>query len=142
MYCKMCGNKIDDNSEYCHSCGTKIEKGNAELNNETGEFKFLLAIIGFFSPIAGLIFFLLYENKKPKRAKAAAKGAISGLITKVVLVILIYALCIGGAIFAGHNISDKINSDIDSYNEEQYYDDYEDEDYDGDNYEDYDNATH
>ena len=50
------------------------------------------AILGFFIPIIGLILFLIYEGKKPKRAKSAGKGALIGFITRIVLTIILVIL--------------------------------------------------
>lgn len=30
MYCKKCGNEIEDDSVYCNFCGDKIDKKNIE----------------------------------------------------------------------------------------------------------------
>lgn len=46
---------------------------------------FWFSLLGFFFPIVGLILYLVYENKKPKRAKSAGKGALAGFITKIVI---------------------------------------------------------
>lgn len=32
MYCKKCGNKIDDESRYCDVCGVKVENPNNKFN--------------------------------------------------------------------------------------------------------------
>lgn len=44
---------------------------------------FWIAFLGFAIPIVGLILFLIYEGKKPKRAKSAVKGSLAGLIFRV-----------------------------------------------------------
>lgn len=82
MYCKNCGKNIDDSSTYCINCGTKFDY-NIDQSDDHSSFGF--AILGFFIPIIGLILFLVYEGKKPKRAKSAGKGALIGFITKIVL---------------------------------------------------------
>ena len=91
MYCKNCGSIVDDTSSYCNSCGARIDdKSNVIVSEDSSSFGF--AILGFFIPIVGLILFLIYEGKKPKRAKSAGKGALIGFITKIVLSIILVIL--------------------------------------------------
>lgn len=68
--------------------------------------------MGFFIPIVGLIIFLIYEEKKPKRAKSAGKGALIGFITKIVLAITLVILYVVFAASLFNNISNDIESNI------------------------------
>lgn len=68
--------------------------------------------MGFFIPIVGLILFLIYEEKKPKRAKSAIKGALIGFITKIVLAIILVILSVVFATSLFNNISNDIESNI------------------------------
>ena len=107
MYCKNCGRTVDDTSSYCNNCGARIDnESNAIVSEDSSSFGF--AILGFFIPIVGLILFLIYEGKKPKRAKSVGKGALIGFITKIVLSIILVIL---NVVFAS-NISDDIESNI------------------------------
>lgn len=91
MYCKNCGRTVDDTSSYCNNCGARIDnKPNADASEDSLSLGF--AIFGFFIPIVGLILFLIYEEKKPKRAKSAIKGTLIGFITKIVLAIILVIL--------------------------------------------------
>ena len=111
MYCKNCGKIIDDSATYCINCGTKFDNN---INETDDRSSFGVAILGFFIPIVGLILFLIYEGKKPKRAKSAGKGALIGFITKVVLSIILVILY---AVFTASlfsNISDDIKSNVPS----------------------------
>ena len=103
MYCRSCGKNMDDSATYCINCGTRFD--NKEVDDQSS---FGFAILGFFIPIVGLILFLIYEGKKPKRAKSAGKGALIGFITKIVLSIILVILSV---VFAS-NISDDIESNI------------------------------
>lgn len=103
MYCRSCGKNIDDSATYCINCGTRFD--NKEVDDQSS---FGFAILGFFIPIVGLILFLIYEGKKPKRAKSSGKGALIGFITKIVLSIILVILSV---VFAS-NISDDIESNI------------------------------
>lgn len=111
MYCKNCGRTVDDTSSYCNNCGARIDnKPNADVSEDNSNLGF--AIFGFFIPIVGLILFLIYEEKKPKRAKSAVKGALIGFITEIVLAIILVILYVVFAASLVNNISNDIESNI------------------------------
>lgn len=111
MYCKNCGWTVDDTSSYCNNCGARIDnKPNADASEDSLSLGF--AIFGFFIPIVGLILFLIYEEKKPKRAKSAVKGALIGFITEIVLAIILVILYVVFAASLVNNISNDIESNI------------------------------
>lgn len=111
MYCKNCGRTVDDTSSYCNNCGARIDnKPNADASEDNSNLGF--AIFGFFIPIVGLILFLIYEEKKPKRAKSAVKGALIGFITEIVLAIILVILSVVFATSLFNNISNDIESNI------------------------------
>ncbi len=111
MYCKNCGRTVDDTSSYCNNCGARIDnKPNADASEDSLSLGF--AIFGFFIPIVGLILFLIYEEKKPKRAKLAVKGALIGFITEIVLAIILVILYVVFAASLVNNISNDIESNI------------------------------
>lgn len=111
MYCKNCGRIVDDTSSYCNNCGARIDnKPNADASEDSLSLGF--AIFGFFIPIVGLILFLIYEEKKPKRAKSAIKGALIGFITEIVLAIILVILSVVFATSLFNNISNDIESNI------------------------------
>lgn len=91
MYCKNCGKVVDESSLYCNNCGTRLDNMQNQTNYEDKP-SFGFAILGFFIPLVGLILFLVYEGKKPKRAKSAGKGALIGFITKIVLSVILAVL--------------------------------------------------
>ena len=111
MYCKNCGRSVDDTSSYCNNCGARIDnKPNADVSEDNSNLGF--AILEFFIPIVGLILFLIYEEKKPKRAKSAVKGALIGFITEIVLAIILVILSVVFATSLFNNISNDIESNI------------------------------
>lgn len=113
MYCKYCGKIIDDDSKYCVNCGNNMNNDNSGTVPVDAPSKGF-AILGFFIPIIGLILYLVYERKQPKRAKSAGKGALIGFITKIVVYIVIVILYI---IFASSMIKSTMgNIDINTYN--------------------------
>lgn len=114
MYCKNCGRTVDDTSSYCNNCGARIDnKPNADASEDSLSLGF--AIFGFFIPIVGLILFLIYEEKKPTRAKSAVKGALIGFITEIVLAIILVILSVVFATSLFNNIFfNNISNDIES----------------------------
>ncbi len=108
MYCKNCGAPVDENSLYCNKCGTRLDNTqNAPVSEDRSSFGF--ALLGFFIPLAGLILFLIYESKKPKRAKSAGKGALIGFVTGIILSIILVILYIVLAASLFQNITDEAN---------------------------------
>lgn len=61
-------------------------------SNNDDHPSFWLALVGFLFPIIGLIIFLVLHSESPNKAKSAGKGALSSVIIRFVLVIIIYAL--------------------------------------------------
>ncbi len=93
MYCKNCGSAVDDNSSYCYNCGAWLGNDpatNVPKDNST----FWFSVLGFFIPIVGLILFLVYEYKNPKRSRAAGKGALIGFITRIALSIVLVIISV------------------------------------------------
>ena len=109
MYCKNCGKNIDDSAKYCINCGTRFDNN---INKTDDRSSFGFTILGFFIPIVGLILFLIYEGKKPKRAKSAGNGALIGFITKIVLSIILVILCVVFAATLFTNISEPAIGDV------------------------------
>ncbi|MBQ9914501.1 MAG: hypothetical protein IJO50_00005, partial [Clostridia bacterium] len=109
MYCKYCGQATDDDSKFCSNCGNEISltNGTDKLDKPSRAF----AVLGFFIPIVGLILYAVYERKQPKRAKSAGKGALIGVITKIVVYIVAVVLYI---IFAS-SLMTNIMGYIDTY---------------------------
>lgn len=93
MLCRNCGNPIDSHASYCTHCGARCnDQKSRNISNDKASFGF--AILGFFIPLAGLILFLLYEDKKPKRAKSAGKGALTGFIIYILIIVTIVVFTI------------------------------------------------
>lgn len=70
-YCTHCGTELEDTAEVCPSCGTPAgpqDKPDTALN-----------LLSFFIPLVGLILFLVYRDRQPRRAKAIGKFALFGV---------------------------------------------------------------
>ena len=109
MYCKHCGRIVDDNSNFCNNCGMRFDN-RQNFNDIDDSSSVGFAILGFFIPLVGLILFLVYESKRPKRAKSAGIGALIGFITKIVISIVCEILCVVFAYSIFGNIASDINA--------------------------------
>ncbi len=91
MYCKNCGETIDDQAVVCPKCGV------AQTAPVVDKGGFGWGLLGFCIPIVGLILFLIWKDEKPLTAKAAGIGALVSVIVGVVFYIILAII----GIFAG-----------------------------------------
>lgn len=113
MYCEKCGQFVQDGASFCQNCGNSVKHSYNEFNysNDNNTYKndkpnFWFALIGFIIPIIGLILFIVYEGKQPKKAKSAGKGALISVVIKVIIsVVLLIMYCVGVGYFV-NNITD------------------------------------
>ena len=96
MYCSHCGQPVSDGAAVCVHCGFAVNRPATPAVAEPDAPSFGFAVLGFFVPLVGLILYLVYESKQPKKAKSAGKGALIGFIVGVVLSILLTVLYIIG----------------------------------------------
>lgn len=78
----------------------QVNGGKIAAKTEVNDKKsFWFALFAFWHPILlGLILYLIYEDKKPLRAKSLKKGAIIGVIVRAALILLIIGLYVAAAI--------------------------------------------
>ena len=91
MYCKNCGQQIDDNAVVCPHCGAPTDNFNKRQTNapqadDAPSAGF--AVLCFFFPIVGLILYLVWNDTMPMRARSCGKGAIIGFIVWLILGII------------------------------------------------------
>lgn len=85
----------------CFTDGTQqVTGGEVAAEVKTNDKKsFWFALLAFWHPILlGLILYLVYEGKKPLRAKSLKKGAIVGVIVRAVLILLVVGIYVAAAI--------------------------------------------
>lgn len=84
MFCKNCGNEIDDNAYVCPKCGVKVKEDFTELNaaNDSGS-KVGWGFLSFIIPLAGLILFCMWKKERPKTAKVCGIAALVGFICSI-----------------------------------------------------------
>lgn len=128
MYCSKCGVALVDGK--CPVCGRAEapNNNNSNANNSTnqqqpqtiyisGEKDGKNAgynVLSFFFPIVGLIFYCIWKDQFPIRAKSCGKWALISVIVTVALYIILYGL-MGGMIAymstkSGTNFADTVSS--------------------------------
>lgn len=101
-YCPNCQKEHNINQTKCE-CGYEfvvIEKPDENVSTNTTIIVdkvpgFVWSWVGFLSPIAGLVLYILWKEKWPERAKRAGKVALYTTIIITVLVIIAILLFIG-----------------------------------------------
>lgn len=89
MYCKNCGKSIDDNAAVCPYCGV------AQKDVEKDEGGFGWGLLGCCIPVVGLVLFLVWNDSKPKTAKAAGTGALVSVGLSLLWYLLVTVVGIG-----------------------------------------------
>lgn len=96
MFCKYCGTEGPEHS-YCSNCGQIIggeeqtrysEDISVQAKIEEDKSEVLYNLISFFIPIVGLVFFFIWKDEYPIRAKACLKWMIISVVLSVLLSIL------------------------------------------------------
>lgn len=95
MYCRNCGQEIDDNADVCIHCGTAVKKEVA--NNHSNTIALVGFVLSFFITIAGLICSIIGLVKSKECGGKGRGFAIAGIIISVatmVISIMLYATVI------------------------------------------------
>ena len=95
MYCRHCGQEIDDQAVICPHCGVATQATTPVIDN--GGLGW--GILGCCIPIVGLILWLVWKDTKPKTAKALGIGALVsvGISILYYIFIMVFAVGIGAA---------------------------------------------
>ena len=112
MYCRNCGQELNENDRVCPACGTPVSNIKEEQKtysyNETAQGaphngpqtyedsgSAGWGFLGCCFPLVGLILFLVWKDNKPRSAKSAGIGAIIGVVITIVLTLIFFALGMG-----------------------------------------------
>lgn len=95
MFCKNCGQEIDDKAVVCPHCGVAQREMSYDTIKDDGGVG--QGILGCCIPVVGLILWLVWKDSKPNTAKAAGIGALVSVGLAALWYIFVFALGIGGA---------------------------------------------
>ena len=91
--CPFCGVEVQEGLKVCPNCSASLENAKPVANEpaqaapvDSGSIGW--AILGFLIPLAGVILFLVWRNKRPLTAKKAAIGAAAGFFLALIVNIL------------------------------------------------------
>ena len=95
MYCRHCGQEIDDQTVICPHCGVTTQATTPVIDNGGIGWGFLGCCI----PIVGLVLWLVWKDTKPKTAKALGIGALVsvGISILYYIFVMVFAVGIGAA---------------------------------------------
>lgn len=79
-FCSNCGAEVHTNAVVCVKCGCAV----ASRYTTTDIPSAGLNILSFFFPLIGLILFLVYNEKSPRKAKGTGIAALIGFIIGVI----------------------------------------------------------
>lgn len=97
MFCKNCGQEIDDNAYVCPHCGAMTKNSEPENNansvkDENGKVGW--GILSFFFPIVGLILFCVWRKDRPKTAKVCGITALVSFILAIILEVIMQVVAV------------------------------------------------
>lgn len=81
-YCIHCGAEMEDIAAVCPKCGTPTQ-AQVEDKPDTA-----MNVLAFFIPLVGLILYLVYRDRQPRRAKGIGKFALIGLSVGIVIALV------------------------------------------------------
>lgn len=93
MFCKNCGQEIDDNADVCIHCG--VATGNNTFIGVDNP-SHLAGVASCCFPIVGIILYFMWKDEKPQSARLICKWMIGGIVAWVAFYILTFALSVVG----------------------------------------------
>ncbi len=93
-FCSNCGKEVSDQAVVCPHCGCAVQGGDSVDIPSTG-----LNILSFFFPLVGLILYLVFRDKTPRKASALGKWALIGFIAGIAFTVLMYG-CSAALLFS------------------------------------------
>lgn len=88
MYCKYCGQPLDDRAVICPHCGVATDNASQKMMEEEDRPSAGFAVLCFFFPIVGLILYLVWHDDYPKKARSCGKGALVSVIVCAIPLVL------------------------------------------------------
>ena len=97
--CGKCGKQVEDTAESCPQCLVRFAPRPKPVYTPSADASSkMMALIGFFFPIFGILLYFCLKAENPLKAHSALNGAIVAL--KVAVVLILVALIAVAAYFA------------------------------------------
>lgn len=94
MYCRYCGEQIEEGKNYCKACGKPIED-NSSVAEKLDKIEYVIGLlvicIGIKSPILCIILWVLNRKKYPVIAYKATIGIALGILVSCIRLLPILA---------------------------------------------------
>ncbi len=88
MYCKNCGNNIDDNTVICPKCGVATGKSTIADQNKTNTLAIVGFVLSFLVAIAGLICSVIARKQIRESGEKGMGLATAGMIISIISLVL------------------------------------------------------
>ena len=89
MYCKNCGQKINDDADFCVHCGRSTDKQNVQKSYEVDKPKTSIGIfLGLFLGFIGLIIGLLLYPSGTDERSTFLEGWLGAFIASIIVAIM------------------------------------------------------
>lgn len=99
MFCKNCGQEIDDNADVCTHCGVSTDT-NKLYKTSLDNPSHLAGVASCCFPIVGIILYFMWKDEKPRSASLVCKWMIGGIISWAILYVLAFILGILGSLYS------------------------------------------
>ena len=101
-YCTKCGKEISEDAVICVNCGCSVNAtSNASDSNSKSWWCLGFFTSLFFTPLIGLILWLVWKDEAPMKAKQVGLGTLWSLLAGVILavvIVIIYFCIIAAAV--------------------------------------------
>ncbi len=88
MYCRNCGNKLEEGTQFCPYCGTPVDPqvGTSYYNASQVEDRpsIGLTILSFLFPFIGIIYYVVKHKDVPEKAKACLIASLVSILINIV----------------------------------------------------------
>lgn len=92
-YCQSCGEETKKEQEFCIKCGAKLIRKKQAVPGSNDNPSILLNLVACCFPIVGLVLYFVWRDDKPRSAKSVCIWAVVGF--SIGLIFYIFAAILG-----------------------------------------------
>lgn len=86
-YCPHCGREVGNEAVICVNCGCSLKQDQSQVPASYDAPSIGFGLLGFCIPLVGLILFLVWRGKTPKKAKSIGIGTLVGFILAIIAIV-------------------------------------------------------